>query len=115
MQLHPIGETTLDVIESERTLYVPCNLHPLPRGQIFVNFPASRVNLGLHRFHFGIDVDFVSVGMLADLLEPALEFQDRLFEIERLKSHGVRDVKSLRGFPSYNGYSEDSNRERLGH
>src|SRR5262249_14577467 len=40
VQFDPVGETALYVIESERPVIVPRELHPLPSGQITINLAA---------------------------------------------------------------------------
>ena len=55
MQFNPIAEAAFDVIQSERALHVPRDLHPLPGRQVIVNFATRSFNLGLHRFHFGVE------------------------------------------------------------
>ena len=88
MQLDPFGEAARDVIERKRPLHMPRDLHPLPGGQVLVNLAARFADFQLHRFHFRVEIDVVLVGVRFEFLEPALQFQDRLFEIERLRIHG---------------------------
>ena len=86
-QFNPIAEAAFDVIQSERALHVPRNLHPLPGCQVIVNFATRSFNLGLHRFHFGVKIDLVFIGVFPDFLEPALQFEEGLFKIEWVRFH----------------------------
>ena len=63
---------------------MPRDLNPLPRVQVIVNLAPGGFDLGLHRFDFGIKIEGVLVRMIADFLQAALQFHDRLFEVERL-------------------------------
>ena len=56
-----IGKTALDVIERERPLHMPRDLHPLPRGQVVVNLAAGVANFLLHRLDLGLEIDIVLV------------------------------------------------------
>ena len=87
MQFNPIAEAAFDVIQSERALHVPRDLHTLPGRQVIVNFAPRGRDLRLHRFHLGIEIDFMFVGMFPDFLKSALQFEDRLFKIERVRFH----------------------------
>ena len=85
VQLVPIRETTLDVIECERPLGVPRDLHSLPGTEISVNFPTRRFDLRFHCLDFGIEIERMFVGMIADFLQTALQFHNRFLELERLR------------------------------
>ncbi len=87
MQFDPFGEAAPDVIERERALHVTSNLHALPGGQVVVNLPAGLADLLLHGLDLGLEVDLVFVRMILQILEAALQFQNRLFKIERLNFH----------------------------
>ena len=63
MQLHPFGETARDIIERERALHVPRDLHALPRRQVLVDFATRFANLVFHRLDFRIEIEIVLVGM----------------------------------------------------
>ena len=73
------------IIERERALHMPRNLHALPRREVVVNLAARFADLGFHRFDLGIEIEVVLVGMALQILQPALQFQDRFFEIERMR------------------------------
>src|SRR5205814_3157861 len=85
MQLDPVRETARDIIERERSLDVPGELDPLPRREVVVNLPAGFADLGLHRLDLGIEIEIVPIGMVFQVLEPALQFQDRFFEFARMR------------------------------
>src|ERR1700676_1066566 len=57
MQLDPIGETPLDIIEGEWTLRVARDLNTLPCAQVVVNVAPSPLDLFLHRRDLGIKID----------------------------------------------------------
>src|SRR5450432_21496 len=88
MQLHPFGKAARDVIECEGPLHMPRDLDTLPGAQVLINLAARVANFQLHRFHFGVEIDVVFVRVRLEFLEPALQFQDWLFEIKRLRIHG---------------------------
>ena len=71
-QLDPVGETTLDVIERERPLHMPRDLHPLPRRQVAVNLPPRFADLRLNRLHRRVQIDIVFVGVSFQILQPLL-------------------------------------------
>jgi hypothetical protein len=87
MQLNPFGEAAPDVIEREGALRMARDLHALPGGQVVVNFAAGFANLVLHRVDFGLEVDLMFIGMIFQILQAALQFQDRFFELKRLNVH----------------------------
>ena len=65
------------------------DLHALPGGQVVVNLAPGLVDLRFDGLDFRIEIDVVLVGMILQILQPALQFEDRLFEIERLQFHLV--------------------------
>ena len=85
MQLVPICKTALDVIEGEGPLSVPRDLHPLPGAEVAVNFAARGFDLRLHCLDFGVKIERVFVGMIADFLQTALQLHNRFLEVERLR------------------------------
>ncbi len=87
VQLDPFGKAARNVIERKRPLHMPGDLHPLPGVEILVNLPARVADLRLHRFDFALEIDLVVFGMVLQILQPALQFEDRFFEIERLRTH----------------------------
>src|SRR5204862_5153549 len=48
---------------------------------------AGLANLGFHRLDLGIEIEIVPIGMVLQVLETALQFQDRFFEVERMRFH----------------------------
>ena len=87
MQFDPFGETARDVIERERPLRVPRNLHTLPGRQVLVDLATRFADLGFHRLDFGIEIEIVLVGMILQILKTTLQLEDWLFEIKRLGIH----------------------------
>ena len=61
---------------------MPRDLHALPGGEVVVNLAARFADLVFHRFDFGIEIEIVFVGMVLQVLEPPLQFEDRLFKIQ---------------------------------
>jgi hypothetical protein len=87
MQFHPTGKATADIIEREGPQDVSGELDALPGGEVIVNLPARFADFGFHRLDLGIEVEIVLVRMVLQILEPPLQFQDRLFEIKRMEFH----------------------------
>ena len=87
MQFDPFGETARNIIERERALRMPRNLHTLPRGEVVVDLAARFANLVFHRLDFRIEIEIVFVGMILQILKTPLQLEDRLFEIKRLGIH----------------------------
>src|SRR3989442_12504861 len=61
VQLDPIAETALDVIQRKRSLCMPRDLHPLPRAQVSIDVPARLSNLLLYRLDRRIKIDIMLV------------------------------------------------------
>ena len=49
---------------------------------------ARFADLGFHRLDLGIEIEIVLVRMVLQVLEAALQFQDRLFKVQRVRFHG---------------------------
>ena len=88
VQFGPAGKTAFDVIERERPLHMSRGLHALPCGQVSVNFATGIAEFGFDSFDLGIKIDIVLARMFLQVLQPSLQFEDRFFEIERLKFGG---------------------------
>jgi hypothetical protein len=87
MQFKPIGETSFEVIQSERPLHMSRDLDTLPGREIPID-PASRfAKLCLQFFYRGVKIDIVFVGMIRQILQPPFQFKDRSFKIQRLPFH----------------------------
>ena len=99
VQFDPVRKTALNVIERERPLSVPRNLHPLPCRQVVVNLSARFAKLCLKFFHCRTEIDVVLCGMALQILQPPFQFKNRLFKIERLPFH--ESVKTVRRLKSY--------------
>ena len=89
MQLDPIGEAALDIIERERPLRVPRDLYALPGREVVVNLASRGVDLCLNGPDFRIEVEFVLVGMVLQILQTPLQFEDWFLEIEWMRFHFV--------------------------
>ena len=63
VQFNPVRKTALNVIERERPLSVPGDLHPLPGRQIVVNLTARFPKLCLKFFYRRAEIDVVRCGM----------------------------------------------------
>lgn len=63
VQLNPVRETALNVIEREWSLSVSRDLDPLPGRQIAVNMTAHFPELRLKFFHRRAEIDVVLCGM----------------------------------------------------
>ena len=87
VQFDPIGEAACDVIQRKRTLDVARELDPLPGGEVLVNLAPGLADFVFHRLDFRIEIEPVLVGMILQVLEPALQLEDRLFEIQWLGIH----------------------------
>ena len=66
---------------------MPRDLHPLPRSQVLVNVASSVADLVLHRLDFRLEIERVLIGMAFQILQPALQLQDRLLKLERMNVH----------------------------
>jgi len=62
-------------------------LDPLPSGQVLVDFTPGGIDFCLHDFDLGIEVNIVTIRVLADLFQPSLQLQNRFFEIQWMKGH----------------------------
>ena len=95
VQLDPIGETPRNVIERERTLCMSRDLHALPGRQIIVNLAARGFDFRLHGRDLRIKIEVVLVGVLFQILQTPLQFENRFFEIERWRLHD-KHVQALK-------------------
>ena len=80
-----------EVVERVGTMRVPRDLDALPGVQVPVDFPAHRVELGLEARDLIRHVDRLRLGELLEPLDPGLEFDDRLLEVEA-SIHGVLSI-----------------------
>src|SRR4030095_3207500 len=89
VQFGPILKTPFDVIERKWALPMPGDLDTRQGTQVAVNLAAGLAELCLNCTDRRVKVDIVLVGMSLQILQTPLQFEDRLFEIERLQFHRI--------------------------
>lgn len=66
---------------------MPGNLNPLPCGEVAVDLAAQGFQFLLHAANLAAEVDLPVFGLFFEFLDFLLEFNEGLFEIQRLLVH----------------------------
>ena len=102
VQFFEFGEGRLEVIQRVRTARMAGQLHPLPRRQVRIKLPLGLLNLVFQKVNllFPRNPQRRGSRLGAQLVELALKFGDRFFEIEKV-SHcrGVHPCPHIKDPP----------------
>ena len=64
VQLNPICKASFDVVHGEGALRMSSDLHPLPRGELAINFPSRFTKFFLNGLNSRIKIDIMRVGVI---------------------------------------------------
>src|SRR5665213_3821033 len=86
MQLDEIREDPRNVVEHERSPYIPGDLHPLNGGEMLVHVAPQFTELALKRHNLVVDVYGPLTRRMLQLLDLPLELCDGLLEVHRRRT-----------------------------
>ena len=82
MKLDEVREGELDVVRSERPLWITRDLNSLERSQVLVDFFAEVFELPLERLDRFGDAELTVARSLLDFVDLPLQLGDRLLEFK---------------------------------
>ena len=88
LEFHELCERHPHIIQKEGSSDMAGNLHALPGAEVAVDLASHGFQLLLHAANLAAEVDVSVFGLLFELLDLLLEFDEGFFKIQGLFVHG---------------------------